>query len=137
MDQIFLSYISKLPKYEQAPLMYEGRKVDDAITQIRRRLPSLNEEKQRALGIFMQHMNIPSFTDQELLSAASRRLDLLISNTNETLPVYIEEEQGFYDTGSYEIKRRLNKLGLTQTQINFMMSRLSRNPTYIRRAMEG
>lgn len=137
MDQALLSFISKLPQYQPEPLKYEGRKVDDAVLQIKKRLPNLQDDKQKALGIFLQHTNIPSFTNEELLAAADRRLDLLVANTNETLPTYIEEEQGFYDTGSYSIKKRLAQLGLNQNHINFMMSRLSRNPSYIRRVMEG
>lgn len=136
MDDHFLSFLSKLPKHQEE-LKYEGRKVDDAVDQISKLLPDLSKDKQIALGIFMQHMSISSFTKQELASAATRRLDLLISNTNEKLPAYIGEEQGFFDTGSYQIKRRMNSLGLSQNQINFMMSRLSKTPSYIRRVMEG
>jgi hypothetical protein len=136
MDQDLLSFISKLPTYSE-PIKHYGRKVDDAVDQIAKRLPTLAIEKQKALGIFMQHMNIPSFTNAELLAAANKRIDLLISNTNEHLPTYIDEEQGFFDTGSYQINKRLSSLGLSSNQINFMLSRLSRNPSYIRRVMEG
>lgn len=136
MDENLLSFISKLPK-DTPRLEHFGRKVDDAINQITKRLPDLPVEKQRALGIFMQHMNIPSFTNEELLSAANRRLDLLISNTNETLPIYITEEDGFFDTGTYRIQKQLLSLGLSKNQIDYMMSRLSRQPSYIRRVMEG
>lgn len=134
MDANLLSFISKLPT--TTPRMeHFGRKVDDAIDQITRRLPDLPEDKQRSLGIFMQHMDIPSFTDVELRAAATRRLDLLISNTNETLPIYFTEEQNLFDTGSYHIHKVLRGLGLTKHQIDYMMSRKSRRPSYIRRVM--
>lgn len=132
MEPALISFINKLPpRHQSLPLKRSGRKVDNSIREIRHRLPDLAEEKVRALGIFMQHLSISKFTNDELLAVAKRRIDLIGATPNQQLDISIGIETGLYDTGSTHANKQLAKLGINQRDLNFMRARSSNSTSDI------
>lgn len=126
MEEDILSFLNKLPNLD-AQLQVSGIRVNESIARVVKRLPNIEPSKQRSLGIFLQHTDLSLFTDKELVAVATKRIDLIGPDPNETLGITITREQGLYDTGSLRAPNQLFRLGLSGTQLNYLIARSSRS----------
>ncbi len=105
MSPYLTSLLNKLPNDPlNSELELRGKRVETKYKEIVQRFPALVQHKQIGLAILFQHLDLPVFTDDELLEVAKLRLEYLETVRQPDVEIHpLNSDRPLYDTGSSRV----------------------------------
>lgn len=133
MNDILFELINKIDYLTRKPQRIEigSELARDQYVSINSRFPNMPEDKKVGIANLLQHYNLRDFTNLEIETLSSLKLDLLLYNPNQSIERNILRGKKLYDTGSSRIYNLLYKNNVDAENIEYLRATTSFTPITI------